>query len=85
MAETHFKIIFEGKLRNGVELQTAKLNLASLFKSEASVVDKLFSDQPVDTQARVVAGASPALPERPARRGRRSPDRGRTPGHQPEP
>jgi uncharacterized membrane protein YhaH (DUF805 family) len=47
MAETHFKIIFEGKLRNGAELQTAKLNLAALFKSEASVVEKLFSGQPV--------------------------------------
>jgi uncharacterized membrane protein YhaH (DUF805 family) len=47
MAETHFKIIFEGKLRNGVELETAKLNLAALFKSEAAVVEKLFSGQPV--------------------------------------
>jgi uncharacterized membrane protein YhaH (DUF805 family) len=47
MAETHFKIIFEGRLRNGVELHTAKLNLAGLFKSEASVVEKLFSGQPV--------------------------------------
>ncbi|MDB5983810.1 MAG: hypothetical protein JWQ69_4825 [Pseudomonas sp.] len=47
MAETHFKIIFEGRLRNGVELETAKLNLAGLFKSEASVVEKLFSGQPV--------------------------------------
>lgn len=42
MAETHFKIIFEGKLRNGVEIETAKLNLAGLFKSETSTVEKLF-------------------------------------------
>ncbi|PHN29715.1 DUF805 domain-containing protein [Pseudomonas sp. ICMP 561] len=42
-----FKIVFEGQLRNGVELQTAKLNLASLFKSEVSAVDNLFSGKPV--------------------------------------
>ncbi|MDB6141290.1 MAG: hypothetical protein JWP80_334 [Pseudomonas sp.] len=47
MADTHFKIVFEGTLRNGVEIETAKLNLAGLFKSEASVVDKLFGGQPV--------------------------------------
>jgi len=43
MAETHFKIVFEGQLRNGVEIETAKLNLTQLFKSDASVVDKLFN------------------------------------------
>lgn len=42
-----FKIVFEGQLRNGVELQTAKLNLASLFKSEVTAVDNLFSGKPV--------------------------------------
>jgi uncharacterized membrane protein YhaH (DUF805 family) len=47
MADTHFKIVFEGTLRNGVEIETAKLNLARLFKSEPSVVDRLFGGQPV--------------------------------------
>lgn len=42
-----FKIVFEGQLRNGVELQTAKLNLAQLFKSEVNAVEKLFSGTPV--------------------------------------
>lgn len=42
-----FKIVFEGQLRNGVELQTAKLNLARLFKSEVTAVDKLFNGKPV--------------------------------------
>ncbi|MGV8919109.1 MAG: DUF805 domain-containing protein [Pseudomonas sp.] len=46
MADTYFRIIFEGKLRAGVEPETAKLNLAALFKSDAAVVDKLFSGKP---------------------------------------
>lgn len=47
MAATHFKIVFEGNLRNGVDIETAKLNLAGLFKSEPSAVEKLFSGRPV--------------------------------------
>lgn len=47
MATPLFKIVFEGQLRNGVELQTAKLNLAQLFKSEVSALDKLFNGNPV--------------------------------------
>ncbi|MDB6051273.1 MAG: hypothetical protein JWR17_4019 [Pseudomonas sp.] len=47
MAETHFKIVFEGHLRNGVDIETAKLNLAGLFKSDASAVEKLFDGRPV--------------------------------------
>jgi uncharacterized membrane protein YhaH (DUF805 family) len=47
MATTLFKIVFEGQLRNGVELQTAKFNLAQLFKSEVSAVEKLFNGNPV--------------------------------------
>lgn len=43
MADTHFKIVFEGQLRDGVSLETAKLNLAQLFKSEIAAVEKLFS------------------------------------------
>lgn len=47
MAETHFKIVFEGQLRTGVDIETAKLNMAGLFKRELSAVEKLFSGQPV--------------------------------------
>lgn len=46
MAE-HFKIVFEGQLRTGVELETARLNLAQLFKTDVSGVDRLFTGNPV--------------------------------------
>ena len=46
MAE-HFKIVFEGQLRTGVELETARLNLAQLFKTDVSGVDRLFTGKPV--------------------------------------
>lgn len=46
MADTLYKIVFDGQLRNGVDLQTAKLNLAQLFQSETSAVEKLFSGKP---------------------------------------
>ena len=46
MAE-HFKIVFEGRLRTGVELDTARLNLAQLFKTDVSGVDRLFTGNPV--------------------------------------
>lgn len=45
MAE-HFKIVFEGQLRTGVDLETARLNLAQLFKSEVSAMDRLFTGKP---------------------------------------
>lgn len=46
MAE-HFKIVFEGQLRTGVDLETARLNLAQLFKSDVSDVDRLFTGKPI--------------------------------------
>ncbi|HEY0289640.1 MAG TPA: DUF805 domain-containing protein [Pseudomonas sp.] len=46
MAE-HFSIVFEGQRRNGVELETAKLNLAQLFKSDVSAIERLFSGKPI--------------------------------------
>lgn len=46
MAE-HFKIVFEGLLRPGVDLQTARLNLAQLFKSDVSSVDPLFTGKAI--------------------------------------
>ncbi|SQG00694.1 membrane protein [Paucimonas lemoignei] len=47
MANTLYKIVFEGQLRNGVDSQTARLNLARLFKSEPSAVEKLFNGNPI--------------------------------------
>jgi uncharacterized membrane protein YhaH (DUF805 family) len=46
MAEL-FKIVFEGQLRTGVDLETARLNLAQLFKSDVSDMDRLFTGKPV--------------------------------------
>lgn len=47
MTDTHYKIMFEGQVREGVSLETAKLNLANLFKSETAAVEKLFNGQSV--------------------------------------
>ncbi|MDY7562144.1 DUF805 domain-containing protein [Pseudomonas sp. 10B1] len=47
MAEPHFKIIFSGQLRSGVERETATLILAELFKSDGAVVEKLFSGRAI--------------------------------------
>lgn len=46
MAE-HFKIVFEGQLRTGVDLETARLNLAQLFKCDVSETDRLFTGKPI--------------------------------------
>jgi uncharacterized membrane protein YhaH (DUF805 family) len=46
MAE-HFKIVFEGQLRTGVDLETARLNLAQLFKSDVSSIHRLFTGKPM--------------------------------------
>ncbi|WP_024645936.1 DUF805 domain-containing protein [Pseudomonas syringae] len=47
MTDTLFKIMFEGQVRDGVEPETAKANVAGLFKSDAAAVEKLFSGNPV--------------------------------------
>ncbi|WP_024674777.1 DUF805 domain-containing protein [Pseudomonas syringae] len=47
MTDTLFKIMFEGQVRDGVEPDTAKANVAGLFKSDAAAVEKLFSGKPV--------------------------------------
>ncbi|KAA8712453.1 DUF805 domain-containing protein [Pseudomonas cannabina] len=47
MTDTLFKIMFEGQVRDGVEPDTAKANVAGLFKSDAAAVEKLFSGTPV--------------------------------------
>jgi uncharacterized membrane protein YhaH (DUF805 family) len=47
MSENRFKIVFDGTLLPGVDITTAKLNLAALYKSEVAAVERLFSGQPV--------------------------------------
>lgn len=47
MSDTRFKIVFDGTLRPGVEITTAKLNLAALYKSDVAAVERLFTGQTV--------------------------------------
>ncbi len=44
---TLFKIVFEGSPLPGVDLETAKTNLAQLFKSDSLAVEKLFTGRKV--------------------------------------
>lgn len=47
MNETRFNIVFDGALLPGVDAYTAKLNLAELFKSDVSAIERLFSGNKV--------------------------------------
>lgn len=47
MTEPRFKIVFDGTLLPGVEPDTAKENLAALFKAQRDAVERLFSGRPV--------------------------------------
>lgn len=47
MSENRFKIVFDGALLPGVDVSTAKLNLAELFKSDVGAIERLFSGRPV--------------------------------------
>lgn len=47
MSETRFKIVFDGTLLPGVDITTAKRNLATLYKSEVAAVERLFNGHPV--------------------------------------
>ncbi|VVN68072.1 DUF805 domain-containing protein [Pseudomonas fluorescens] len=47
MSEHRFKIVFNGALLPGVEITTAKLNLAHLFKSDVTAIERLFSGKSV--------------------------------------
>lgn len=47
MSNTRFKIVFDGALLPGVEIATAQLNLAQLFKTDVQAVEKLFTGRPV--------------------------------------
>ncbi|MCJ1886680.1 DUF805 domain-containing protein [Pseudomonas sp. LA21] len=47
MDQARFKIVFDGTLMPQTPLETAKENLARLFKSDTSKIDALFSGKPV--------------------------------------
>ncbi|CAH0307993.1 DUF805 domain-containing protein [Pseudomonas brassicacearum] len=47
MSETRFNIVFDGGLMPGVDTTTAKLNLAELFKSDISAIERLFTGRKV--------------------------------------
>ncbi len=47
MSETRFNIVFDGGLMPGVDSTTAKLNLAELFKSDISAIERLFSGRKI--------------------------------------
>lgn len=47
MSETRFNIVFDGGVMPGVDTTTAKLNLAELFKSDVSAIERLFTGRKV--------------------------------------
>ncbi|WP_236178974.1 MULTISPECIES: DUF805 domain-containing protein [Pseudomonas] len=47
MSETRYKIVFGGALQPGVDITTAKLNLADLFKSDVAAIERLFNGRTV--------------------------------------
>jgi len=47
MSENRFKIVFDGTLLPGVDIDSAKRNLADLYKSEVAAVERLFNGHPV--------------------------------------
>lgn len=47
MSDNRFKIVFDGALLPGVDITTAKLNLAGLYKSDVAAIERLFTGQTV--------------------------------------
>ncbi|QXI17343.1 DUF805 domain-containing protein [Pseudomonas hamedanensis] len=47
MSEPRYKIVFDGALQPGVDLATAKLNLADLFKTDVAAIERLFNGRAV--------------------------------------
>ncbi|MGE8362314.1 DUF805 domain-containing protein [Pseudomonas sp.] len=47
MTQPRFKVVFNGELMPDVELETAKDNLARLFKSDRTRINTLFSGNPI--------------------------------------
>ena len=51
MSEPRYKIVFDGALQPGVDLTTAKLNLAALFKSDVAAIERLLTAAPSPSNA----------------------------------
>ncbi|MBP3997668.1 DUF805 domain-containing protein [Pseudomonas koreensis] len=47
MSEPRYKIVFDGALQPGVDITTAKLNLADVFKSDVAAIERLFNGRTV--------------------------------------
>ncbi len=47
MSEPRYKIVYDGALQPGVDITTAKHNLADLFKSDVAAIERLFSGRSV--------------------------------------
>ncbi|MCY1396832.1 hypothetical protein D3C76_315430 [compost metagenome] len=58
MNDAHFTIVFDGSLMPGVDLPTAKANLATLFQSEPAHIEKLFGGRPVILKRNLPAAAA---------------------------
>ncbi|MCY1393170.1 hypothetical protein D9M71_80580 [compost metagenome] len=58
MNDTHFNVVFDGGLMPGVDLPTAKANLATLFKSDPGHIEKLFCGRPVILKRNLSAAAA---------------------------
>ncbi|MBC3377060.1 DUF805 domain-containing protein [Pseudomonas sp. SWRI92] len=56
MSEKRFNIVFDGALLPGVDTTTAKLNLAELFKSDVSAIERLFSGRKVSLKNNLSQG-----------------------------
>ncbi|NUT77256.1 DUF805 domain-containing protein [Pseudomonas sp. C1C7] len=47
MSDNRFNIVFDGTLLPGVDINTAKLNIAALYKSDVAAVERLFNGHAV--------------------------------------
>ena len=47
MSDNRFNIVFDGTLLTGVAINTAKLNIAALYKSEVAAIERLFNGHAV--------------------------------------
>lgn len=47
MSDNRFNIVFDGTLLPGVDINTAKLNIAALYKSDVAAIERLFNGHAV--------------------------------------
>ena len=50
MENTRYRIIFEGKIKEGESLSQVKARMASLFKRDISVIERIFRESPTAIQ-----------------------------------